>query len=122
MSVDPASFKTRFSEFVSVADARIQVFIDDSEIIINETYWGTKYDLGISYLTAHFLILAQKSEAGSTTPLSGAVTGRSVDGTSVNYASPPTPDNQNEAYYSQTVYGQRYLALRKTLGIPAFSV
>ena len=117
MACDPASFKVRFPEFVSVVDARIQVFIDDAVIILNEVYWGLKYDLGICYLAAHYLSLANKTEAGSTTS-NNAISGRAVDGVSVSFST-PTPENQGDAYYSATSYGQRYLAMRKTLGVPA---
>lgn len=117
-TVTPATFKTRFPEFDSVADARIQLFIDDSVVILNESFWGAKYDLGIYYLTAHYLTLAEKSESGGTSGTSGAISSRSVDGTSVTYAS-ITPDDSSEGYYLSTTYGQRYIALRKKLSTGA---
>lgn len=117
MSIDPASFKIRFPEFDSESDTRIQMFIDDSVVILNPAYWGEKYDLGLYYLTAHILTLANKTAAGSNT-LSGPVSGRSVDGSSVSYAT-FTPGDESDQYYMSTAYGQRYLALRKTLGVPA---
>lgn len=120
MSIDPASFKTRFPEFACQSDARIQVFIDDSIVILNETFWADKYDLGLSYLTAHFLVIGEKSEAGSITS-NGPISSKSVDGVSITYAVPTAAD-MSEAYYSYTTYGQRYLALRKTLGIAAYVV
>ena len=115
--IDPASFKTRFPEFAAESDPRIQLFIDDSVIILNSTYWGEKYNLGLYYLTAHYLVLANKSEAGSITS-KGALASRTVDGTSVNY-NRVTPTDESDSYYAYTTYGQKYLALRKTLGVPA---
>ena len=115
--IDPASFKTRFPEFASESDPRIQLFIDDSVIILNTVFWGTKYDLGLSYLTAHYLTLANKSEAGSNVA-KGAVASRTVDGASVSY-NRIAPTNESDSYYAYTTYGQRYLALRKTLGVAA---
>lgn len=115
--IDPASFKVRFPEFSAESDSRIQVFIDDSVVLLNSVYWGTKYDLGLYYLTAHYLALANKSEAGSITS-NGQISSRSVDGASVGY-SHPTPANESDAYYASTSYGQRYLALRRNLGVPA---
>ena len=115
--IDPASFKTRFPEFAAESDPRIQLFIDDSIIILNPVFWDTKYDLGLSYLTAHYLTLANKSEAGSIVA-KGAVNSRSVDGASVSY-NRVTPTDESDSYYAYTTYGQRYLALRKTLGIVA---
>lgn len=115
--IDPASFKVRFPEFASVDDARIQLFIDDAVIVLNESYWGEKYNLGLYYLTAHYLVLSEATEAGSSSSV-GPVSGRAVDGTSISYAQ-MTPANEANALLASTIYGQRYLALRKTLGVPA---
>jgi len=116
--IDPASFKIRFPEFAAESDPRIQLFIDDSVIILNSTYWGEKYNLGLYYLTAHYLVLANKSEAGSISSPGGAIAGRTVDGVSVTYTT-AQPKNESDANYMTTTYGQRYLALRQTLGVPA---
>lgn len=118
--IDPADFKTRFPEYAAESDARIQMFIDDSVVILNETYWGEKYNLGLYYLTAHYLSLAQKTEAGSITS-TAPIAGRAVDGASVSYTN-SSIDDQSDAYYSSTSYGQRYLALRKNLGVPAYVI
>jgi len=122
MSVTAASIKLRFPEFASEDDARITLFIGDAELILNPSAWGDKLDLGTAYLVAHYIALANKSsDSGSSTPNAGPVTGRAVDGASVSYAS-ATLNDQSEAYYMQTLYGQRYWNLLKTLGIPAFIV
>ena len=115
--IDPASFKVRFPEFAAESDPRIQLFIDDSVIILNSVYWGEKYDLGLYYLSAHYLVLANKSEAGSIAS-KGAISGRTVDGVSTTY-NRVAPVNESDSYYAYTTYGQKYLALRKTLGVPA---
>ena len=114
MSITAADFKIRFPEFDAEVDARIELFIADSVIIINEVYWDTKYSLGLYYLTAHYIALANKSAAGSSQSV-GAIASKAVEGVSVSYAK-HIPDNQSDAYYASTSYGQRYLALRKTLG------
>ena len=115
--IDPAAVKARFPEFDSIDDSRIQIFIDDAVIILNETYWGEKYDMGLSYLTAHFLALGETTEAGSASSIA-PVSARAVDGTSIAFAQ-MTPTNEADAMYASTIYGQRYLALRKNLGVPA---
>lgn len=120
MPCDPASFKVRFPEFASVDDARIQLFIDDSVIILNPTYWGNRYDIGICYYTAHLLAVGIKSEAGSSNS-TGAISSKSVDGVSISYAM-SAPKNDADSFLNSTQYGQRYLTLRKTLGVPAFSI
>lgn len=120
MTVSPASFIVRFPEFASVDSDRIQLFLDDASLMINTAYWGDKADLGQSYLAAHYLVLGSKTEAGSSAP-TGAVASRSVDGVSISYAN-PTINDGSAAYYMSTAYGQRYLAIRKTLGIPAIVI
>ena len=95
MAIDPASFKVRFPEYVSVDDSRIQVFIDDAVVILNTAYWGEKYDLGLYYLAAHYLALASSTEAGSFGP-TAPVSSKAVDGTSISFAN-PTMDDQSDA-------------------------
>ncbi len=120
--ITPASFKIRFQEFDCSKSATIQMFIDDAVLILNEAFWGKKYDLGLYYLTAHYLskgiataVAKGKGQAGSM------VSGRAVDGTSITYAVPAI-ENQDDAYYSSTAYGQRYVQLRSKLGIPAYVI
>lgn len=116
--VTTVQFKIRFPEFVAQDDSRIQLFIDDAEIILNENYWGTKYNIGSSYFVAHELARAIKSETSGGNGGGGAVTSRSVDGSSVGYSS-KTPDSSSESYYSSTSYGLKYLALSSSLPIAA---
>lgn len=118
--ITPASFKIRFPEFDSTADERVQLFIDDAVLILNEAYWGDKYDLGLSYLSAHYLKLSIDASLGNDEATS-MVSGKTVDGTSVTFAV-PTIENQDDAYYSSSAYGQRYLQLRSKLGIPAYVI
>lgn len=117
MAIDPVSFKIRFPEFASVIDASIQVSIDDADLVLNSAFWQDKYDLGLYYLSAHYLSLAQKSEAGSISSQYPTAS-RAVDGTSVGYTT-FTPVDNSDAFYSSTQYGQRYLAIRKSLGVGA---
>ncbi|MCK5603145.1 DUF4054 domain-containing protein [Candidatus Pacearchaeota archaeon] len=118
--ITPSTFKVRFPEFDSVDDARIQLFLDDAELILNSAYWGDKLDLGTSYYTAHALASAPGAEGGSSAGTTGPVSARAVDGASVTYgSSAPVAGSQGEAYYLSTSYGQKYLALVKSLGVAA---
>lgn len=122
MTVTTATFKVRFPEFVSQDDSRIQLFLDDAETMLNFTYWGTKYDLGVNYYTAHELAksIAYISSGGSGGG-SGVISGKSVDGVSVSYAT-STPSNTKEAYYMSTPYGIKYWSLLRSLPIAAASI
>lgn len=118
--ITPSTFKVRFPEFVSEEDARIQLFLDDAELILNSTYWGDKLDLGTAYFTAHSLAVANRMAEGGSAGTTGPVSARAVDGVSVTYgSSAPVAGSQGEAYYLSTSYGQKYLALVKSLGIAA---
>jgi hypothetical protein len=123
MTVTPASFKVRFPEYVSESDDRIQLFLDDAVLTLNFVYWGVKYDLGVNYLVAHELALANKSEqaGGSGAGAGGTISSRSVDGVSISYAV-RTADSAKEAYYAQTSYGFKFWALLRSLPIPAISI
>ena len=117
MSITPAMFRFKFKEFEIEGDVKIQQYIDDAVASVNPVFWGAKYDLALYYLTAHYLTLGNKTEAGASNA-SAPVNSKSVDGVSVTYAT-ATPADATEAYYMSTAYGQRYLALRKTIGVPA---
>lgn len=120
MAITPALFKVRFPEFDTVADDRIQLFLDDAALVMDAGVWGDVYDLGQSYLAAHYLALANKSAGGSSGSVSGPIASRSVDGVSVSYAgSPSASTSANAGYYSTTSYGQRYMTLLKNLGVAA---
>jgi hypothetical protein len=118
--ITPALFKIKFPEFMGESSARIQLFLDESLLILNEAFWGNKYDLGLYYLTAHFLSIAKQSNAGNTKS-SGQVSSKSVDGASVSYNVAPLA-NQSESYFSSTIYGQRYISLRNKLGLVAYVI
>ena len=115
---DVAGFRARFPEYANdpPSDATIQVYLDDALLFVGATPWGEKYNLGVYYYAAHLLTLALKSASGAVGGASGPVSGRSVDGTSVNYAT-ATMTSGSEAWFNSTTYGQRYLVMRKTLGL-----
>lgn len=124
--ITPTEFKTGFPEFSTELDARIQIFIDEAEIVLNEEYWGTKYDLGAYYYTAHLLAMANGATAagGSGGGSGGPVSGKSVDGVSVSYATGSTGGggSSGSVWLTSTSYGQRYLELMNNLGVPACSI
>ena len=113
-------FKIRFPEFSCLPDEQIQMFVDDSADILNEAQWGTKYDLGLYYYTAHLVETGQRTAAGNKGPIA-PVSGKAVDGVSISYAV-NQPGEAGDAWLSSTAYGQRYIALRKNLGISAFAI
>ena len=120
MAITPASFKARFPEFASVSDARVQVFIDDAELELNETCWGDLYNKGLSYLTAHFLSLGEGSSNGDANP-QNVLTSRSVGDVSVGFQAASTLST-DEAYFGSTVYGQEYWRMLMQVGMGAVAI
>lgn len=117
---NPTEFKLRFTEFNSVSDDRIQIFIDDALLVLKEDVWGKLYNLGICYLTAHYLALSEDSATGNNSSVS-TVASQAVDGTAISFNS-YTPQNSNQEYFLSTQYGQRFYSLIKSLGSMAMSV
>ena len=108
--VTPADIKTRYPEFADIPDARIQFFIDDAVLYLNEMRAGLYYDKILSLLVAHYLSLALQSEGGSNNS-QGAVASMSVGDKSVSFATPGSV-NDSQYFYQQTVYGIEFLTYR----------
>jgi len=117
MAVTPTTFKARYTEFASETDARVQVYITDAELEMDEGRWGDLYDRGLSALTAHLLAIANRNAASSGTGISlgGALTSRTVGSVSVSFGSAPT-SGSTEAYLLSTAYGAEYLRLVQIVG------
>lgn len=114
--ITPTQFKARFPEFVSVLDARVQIFLDDASLSLNPDAWGAKYDLGQAYLAAHLLAVAQDSEAGGATVDAMAVKTEKVGEVMRSYSETSTPESSATADdFASTLYGLRYLSLRNEL-------
>lgn len=116
--IDSTIFKTRFPEFDSVTDARIDLFIADAVVELEESSWGTRYDIALSYLTAHLLALANETASGNTGGI-GPVASASADGLSVSY-SRPTYSSTTSAYWESTSYGREFMRIKRTIFAPGF--
>ena len=114
------TFKARFPEFSSIDDSRIEIFIEDSLLVLNEATWGTIYSLAVCYLTAHYLALGQASSGGDDGTLA-PVASQAVDGTSISFNS-FSPTSEFSSFYNSTQYGQRFYTLIKSLGVMAATV
>lgn len=110
----PANFKTRFPEFSTVDDTRIQLFIDDAELEISKTVWGKLYDKGVSYLTAHELSMATATENGKSGGLKSEAS-KSVGNVSVSYAS--LNYNEYDNYYTTTAYGKKFIDMKNKVKV-----
>lgn len=114
MAVTPTDIKNRYPEFADIPDARIQIFIDDAVVCVNEQRAGIYYDKLISLLTAHMLALALQTEQGINKG-TGMVGSMSEGDTSISFSSPSSTSTA-DYYYQQTAYGIEYLSYRNILG------
>jgi len=111
MSCTPTDFRTRFTEFsddIQYPDARIQLFIDDATATVNAKCPNS--NLMICYLTAHLLVVGTQSASGDDGTIK-PVASESVGDVSVSYGG-ARGDNPRDNFYS-TIYGQRFLDLKK---------
>lgn len=115
-----ATFKARFPEFNSIDDLRIEIFIEDSLLVLNESTWDKVYSLAVCYLTAHYLALSEASSDGDEGTLA-SVASQAVDGTSISFNSFASA-SEFASFYNSTQYGQRFYTLTKSLGAMAFTV
>jgi hypothetical protein len=120
MAVTPADFKERFPEFDSVSDTRVQLFLDDAALELDEGRWGDLYDKGLSYLTAHLLYIGEQSSAGQGEG-GGPLSTKAVGDVSLSFGSYLTTDNK-AAVFNATSYGQEYYRLMMMVGMGAVAV
>jgi hypothetical protein len=120
MAVTPADFKERFPEFDSVSDTRVQLFLDDAALELDEGRWGDLYDKGLSYLTAHLLYIGEQSSAGAGEG-SGPLTSKSVGDVSLSFGANLAADT-DAASFNATSYGQEYYRLMMMVGMGAVAI
>lgn len=105
------SLKLRYPEFETIPEARLQLFIEDAMLQVSKKAWGKLYEQGVLALAAHLLKITPTGKGGgSPYPVSSKTAGS----LSIGYAV-PTTSNIDEALLATTVYGQRYIQLRKLI-------
>lgn len=101
-----ADFKTRFPEFTSVAEPRVQLFIDDAVLLMaTPDRWLTFYDVALSYHAAHLLYvggLSESSDGGVVAPVKKQV----VDDVALEQAVTALSPKASDLF--STSYGKRY--------------
>lgn len=119
----PAEFKTRFPEFASETDQRVQLFIDDAEPLFDEERWGDLYQAGVAYFVAHELTMAnlQTAQGGSAKATANDTLSKKV-GEVQTAKDASLLNKQADNPYLRTLYGQKYLAYRRIVGMGAAAV
>lgn len=113
MTVDVASFRTKFPQFASttvypndLVDDRIQ----EATSQVSEDWFGDDYDLAIYYLSAHLLVYNSGGSGVSGAPVSSVTAGSA----SVTYAVSAPSSGGSE--FDATSFGRRYKYLERSRG------
>jgi len=123
MAVTPTDIKIRYPEFTSVDDTRIQFFLTDAELELDEGQWGDNYDRGLSALTAHFLALSLMTADGDGTEGNiSQVASKSVGDVSVSFGGQGASTGSLQDYFMSTRYGQEYWRLVQLYGVGMVTV
>jgi hypothetical protein len=115
--VDAAYIQMLFPEFSAVDPSRISAFIGIAQTSLSANVWGTAYDAGLAYLTAHLLKKSGPGggvQGGSST--AGAITQERVGELSRSYGTVDLgPTSAADALLTTTSYGVEYLRLRRLI-------
>lgn len=125
MHADLPTYRVLFPEHAAVIDALIEVQLSQAQARLSRSGWGRCYPNAVLTWAAHEVALMQARQASTEVSEDGAVlsqasgtlVGATVGSLSVTFATPAAVQTEEGAYYAQTPYGQRYLALaRECLG------
>lgn len=119
----PSEFKTQFPEFASESVARVQLFIDRAAPYFDVDRWDALYPDGVAYYVAHELALAnaQTAQGGSVQALTNDNLTKKVGDVQVTKDTGLLNKQADNPFY-RTMYGQKYLYLRRQVGIGTLSV
>lgn len=111
--ITPADLKAKFpGAFDSLSDPDIQGAIDEAALMINESKWGTWYDLGLLYLSAHLLATFHPDASSGDAGAGGPVTSKRIGDVAVAYGSKASASPLFSSDLGSTAYGRRFLSLR----------
>lgn len=102
MTVTATSIKDMFPEFSTKTDSFIDIYIDNSKLMICSDFFGNRYDMALSYLTAHYLKTSLDNGK--------EVVSEKVDALSRNYKS-----SSGENGYLSTTYGREFLNIKSSI-------
>lgn len=106
-----ADFQERFPEFCGVDDDRVQMFLNDTALLMNSAdKWLDFYDVAQLYYTAHFLVVAETTESGDSGILA-PVKHQEVDDVVIKNAIGDVDPTFDDLY--STSYGKRFISYRR---------
>ena len=109
MAATLAQYRARFSEHASVADATVELYLDDANTDVTSTELGDRLNRAQLYYAAHFV--ESSPEGGASGGSDGPVTSRTVGSVSVSFGDINRSDTSNTAWLDSTKYGREYRRL-----------
>lgn len=121
LTANLAGFRVAFPEFASLADDRVQTYLDQAGEELDAKVWGGCYPRAYLNYAAHFLALAEVNRGSAVIGANGAVqvqqSGQiqtaTAAGLSVTFAGSNRMRSATEEFFNQSQYGQAYCALRR---------
>lgn len=105
----PSQIRARFpGPFDSASDEFLNLIIDEAASEIDEAKWGSRYDQGMLYLSAHLASRSVSAPGGGGHV--GPLTSKRIGDVSWGYGSPAAATS---TAYGWTDYGNEYLRLRQ---------
>ncbi|XDQ88200.1 DUF4054 domain-containing protein [Xylella fastidiosa subsp. pauca] len=92
--------------------------LEDAHPWVDASRWGAMYAQGIASLAAHFVWSTPGLGADHSAGARGAVVSERAGDLQISYAALPS-GSASDAWLATSVYGQRYLALRRMVGLGA---
>ncbi|ACA12235.1 DUF4054 domain-containing protein [Xylella fastidiosa] len=116
-SLTVQTFLARYPEFATQPPERVAQALEDAHPWVDASRWGAAYAQGIASLAAHFVWSTPGLGADSAAARGAVVSERAGD-LQIGYAALPS-DSASDAWLATSVYGQRYLTLRRMIGLGA---
>ena len=115
-----ATFKLRFTEFATIDDARVQLFLDDAALLMADvSKWLDFYDVAHEYFAAHLLavsVITATGDSGVLAPISK----QEVDDVIIEQAIADAHPSLDELL--STAYGKRYWQYRRIITVGIYAV
>lgn len=116
--LDHAYFLELFDEFKTVPQAKISAFINMAGRLVSPRMWGEFTQDAMAYMTAH-LLTSTNGVGGQAGYGAGPIVSDSAGSISTSYGTVGTPGIDDDL--NSTVYGRRFIALRKIAIIPGMT-
>ncbi len=110
--MDVQTFRQKFAHDTALANLSVPVIqdaLDEAELVVSQLEFGALKERAVVLYAAHILKVETNSKGGSAFSNASSMT---IAGQSVSYSR-----SQKETFFDQSIYGQRYLALKNTIPI-----